>query len=179
MKNIDLITKALEYATEKHNQPSECQRYGNKPYDFHLKMVVDFIIKYKYLLPDDVHEDVISAGYLHDTVEDTDTTPKNLKYLFNDRIAQIVYRVSNERGWSKKEELFKTLPKIWECELSTYVKMCDRMANGTNSKNGKSDKSKRMFKRYTEEYPIFRYALKVTGVYDEMWVELDKIFNWE
>ena len=175
----NLIKKAKKYAIEKHNHPSESQRYGSAPYSKHLEMVLIIIEKYKYLLNDEYHEDVICSSWLHDTVEDTDTTPKNLKYLFNDRIAQIVYRVSNERGWSKKEELFKTLPKIWECELSTYIKMCDRMANGTNSKNGKSDKSKRMFKRYTEEYPIFRYALKVTGVYDEMWVELDKIFNWE
>lgn len=34
-----------------------------------------------------------------------------------------------------------------------------------------------MYKRYKEEYPIFRYALKTEGLYDEMWNELDTIFN--
>ena len=112
-------------------------------------------------------------------MEDTDTTPKILKELFNERIAEIVYRVSNERGWENKEILFKTLPKIWQCKLATFLKLCDRISNGTNSKNGDSDKSKRMYKRYTEEYPIFRYALRTVGLYEEMWKELDEIFNYK
>jgi (p)ppGpp synthase/HD superfamily hydrolase len=178
MKNKNIVDSAQDYAYKKHNQPSDSQRYGSAPYSVHLEMVVAFIKKYKYLLSDDVHDDVEAAGYLHDSVEDTDTTPKSLRNLFNDRIAQIVYRVSNERGWEEKEILFKTLPKIWQCELSTFIKLCDRMANGTNSKNGTSDKSKRMYKKYKGQYPIFRYALKVEGTYDEMWVELDEIFEF-
>ena len=175
----NLVEKAKEYAYEKHNQPSDCQRYGSAPYSVHIDMVVDNAIRYKYLLDDDDHEDVISAAYCHDTVEDTDTTPKMLKKLFNERVASIVLRVSNERGWDKKETLFKTLPKIWQCDLATYVKLCDRIANGSNSKNGDSDKSKRMYKSYKLEYPIFRYALKTEGLYDDMWVELDEIFNYK
>jgi len=178
-EKINLAKKAKEYAFKKHDQPSDCQRYGSAPYSKHLDMVVDVIVRYKYLLQDDEQEDVMAAGFLHDCVEDTDTTPKTLKHLFNERIAQIVYRVSNERGWEKKEILFKTLPKIWQCDLATFVKMCDRIANGTNSKNGTSDKSKRMYKRYTEEYPIFRYALKTEGLYDIVWTELDDLFNYK
>lgn len=178
-EKINLAKKAKEYAFKKHNQPSDCQRYGSKPYSIHLDMVVDVIVRYKYLLDDECHDDIMASGFLHDCVEDTDTTPKTLKHFFNERIAEIVYRVSNERGWEKKEILFKTLPKIWQCELATFVKMCDRIANGTNSKNGDSDKSKRMYKRYLEEYPIFRYALRTEGLYEEMWEELDTIFNYK
>lgn len=173
-----LIQKAKDFAFEKHNQPSECQKYGSKPYSVHLEDVVNVINKFKYLLDDDVQDDVVTAGYLHDSVEDTDTTPDMLKKLFNERVASIVLRVSNERGWDKKEILFKTLPKIWSCPLSKFVKISDRIANGTNSKNGQSDKSKRMYKRYLEEYPIFRYALKIEDEYEEMWKELDIIFNY-
>ena len=174
----DLIKKAKDYAFQKHNQPSDCQRYGSKPYSVHLEDVVGVATRYKYLLDDECHEDIITACFLHDSVEDTDTTPALLKRMFNERVASIVLNVSNERGWDKKEILFKTLPKIWKCHLSKFVKMCDRIANGTNSKNGDSDKSKRMYKRYLEEYPIFRYALKIEGEYDEMWAELDKIFEF-
>ena len=174
----DLIIKAKEYAFNKHNQPSESQRYGSKPYSAHLEDVVAVANKYKYLLDDECHEDVVIASWCHDSVEDTDTTPSTLKKMFNERVAEIVLNVSNERGWDKKEILFKTLPKIWRCPLSKYVKMADRIANGTNSKNGDSDKSKRMYKRYTDEYPIFRFALRVEGEYEEMWSELDQIFNY-
>lgn len=175
----DLVNKAREYAFKKHDQPSESQRYGSAPYSKHLEDVANVFNKYKYLIFDDCHEDVLAAIFLHDSVEDTDTTPDVLKRLFNERVAEIVYRVSNERGLSKKEINFKTYPKIWQHDLATFVKLCDRIANGINSKNGDSDKSKRMYKRYTEEYPIFRYALKKDNLYNEMWVELDLLFNYK
>ncbi len=175
---ISLSEKAREYAYWKHNRPSESQRYGSAPYSAHLENVVDVIKKYIHLLDAECHEDVIAAGYLHDSVEDTDTTPEMLKAMFNLRIAELVLRVSNERGWDKKEILFKTLPKIWQNKLATFLKMCDRIANGTNSKKGESDRAKLLYQRYSGEYPIFRYALKVEGEFDEMWEELDGIFEF-
>lgn len=176
---ISLSEKAREYAYWKHNRPSESQRYGSAPYSAHLENVVDVIKKYIHLLDAECHEDVIAAGYLHDSVEDTDTTPEMLKAMFNLRIAELVLRVSNERGWDKKEILFKTLPKIWQNKQATFLKMCDRIANGTNSRKGDSDRAKSLYKRYSCEYPIFRYALKVEGEFDEMWQELDGIFEFE
>lgn len=174
----DIVTRAKEYAFNKHDNPAESQRYGTKPYSYHLEMVVANVMKYKYLLDDEFHNDVIASAFLHDCVEDTDTTPKILKQKFNERVANIVYRVSNERGWDNREILFKTLPKIWQCELATFVKLCDRIANGRSSKEGFDDKSKRIYQRYISEYPIFRYALKTKGLYDVMWNELDDIFDF-
>lgn len=173
-----IVKKAKEYAFNKHNNPDDAQRYGTQPYSVHLEMVVDVILRYKYLLDDDVHDDVISAGWLHDSVEDTNSTPKYLKMKFNERIAEIVYRVSNERGFDDKEILFKTLPKIWKNDLAIFVKLCDRIANGSNSKKGADDKSKRMYKKYKGVYPIFRYGLKNPGQYVEIWEELDDIFEY-
>ena len=174
-----MIIKAKELATMKHDCPSESQRYGSKPYSVHLQMVVDVAQKYLHLLDESVREDVITACWCHDCVEDTELSPNDLKKLFNERVADIVYRVSNERGLSRREILFKTLPKIWENPLAIYVKLSDRISNGTNSKNGQSDKSKHMYAVYTEQYPIFRYALKKDGLYSEMWTELDSIFNYK
>lgn len=176
---ISLSEKAREYAYWKHNRPSESQRYGSAPYSAHLENVVDVIKKYITLLDEECHEDVIAAGYLHDSVEDTDTTPEMLKSMFNLRIAELVLRVSNERGWDKKEILFKTLPKIWQNKQATFLKLCDRIANGSNSRKGDSDRAKALYKRYSGEYPIFRYALKVEGEFNDMWNELDAIFDFE
>lgn len=175
---LSMSEKAREYAYWKHNRPSESQRYGSAPYSMHLEKVVEVIKKYIYLLEEECHEDVIAAGYLHDSVEDTDTTPEMLKSMFNLRIAELVLRVSNERGWDKKEILFKTLPKIWQNKQAAFLKMCDRIANGTNSKKGESERAISLYKRYSSEYPIFRYALKVEGEFDEMWQELDAVFDF-
>jgi len=170
----EIVKKAKDYSFRKHDLPSDCQRYGNEPYSVHLDSVVDTIKKYLYLIKEDEYDDVLSAGYLHDTVEDTDTSPRVLKEFFNDRIADIVFRVTNERGYDRKEKNFKTYPKIWVSDLAIFVKICDRISNTRNSKTC----GHRMYKVYTEEYPIFRYALKVRGLYNEMWDELDELYNY-
>jgi (p)ppGpp synthase/HD superfamily hydrolase len=176
--DISLINKVKEYAVNMHNKPSKSQRYGAAPYSKHLIDVVEFAEKYLYYLNDDEQTDVLCACWAHDLVEDTEATPNKLKKLFNDVIAKVVLAVSNERGWDKKEILFKTLPKIWQNRLAKFVKLCDRLANGTNSKNGYDERSKSLYERYAEEYPVFRYALKEKGEFDNMWAELDSIFKY-
>ena len=176
MKN--LIDRAKKFAEKKHNMPADAQKYGNNPYSYHLKMVADVAKRYIHNIAESDRDNVVSACWTHDTIEDTDASGKQIKNMFNEVVADIVMRVTNERGFDKKEVLFKTLPKIWQSELATFVKMCDRIANGHTSKNGDSEKSKRMYIRYCEEYPIFRYALKKEQ-YLDMWNELDEIFEYE
>jgi len=169
--NTELTEKMLEYATNKHNQPSGCQRYGSEPYTKHLKDVVDNALKYLYYIKEEDHEDVLCGARGHDLFEDTDTEPKDVEKLFNHRVADLILRVSNERGWTRKERNFKTYPKIWENDLAIFIKLCDRLSNTRNSKNS----GHRMFKVYQEEYPVFRYALKVRNLYPDMWLALDEL----
>ena len=171
------VLKAKQYAFEKHDKPSDCQRYGKAPYSKHLLDVKDVGERYKHLLSKEDIPIVMCSILLHDTVEDTDTTPNKLKKEFSNRIASIVLAVSNERGWDKKEILFKTLPKIWKDDLAIFVKLCDRIANTMNSKNGYDEKSKGLFQRYSDEYPVFRYALK-NKLYSAMWEELDNLYEY-
>jgi (p)ppGpp synthase/HD superfamily hydrolase len=170
----NFIDLAIEYACKKHDLPSESQRYGSESYSVHLFDVLKNGEKYSYYLPTDKLDIVLSAIMLHDTVEDTDTSPKKLKEKFNEEIADIVFRVSNERGWDRKERNFKTYPKIWVSDFAIFVKLCDRIANTKNSK----ESGHHMYKVYVEEYPIFRYALKVRGLYSDMWDELDELNNF-
>jgi len=173
----DIIKKAKDYVKLKHLTPSQEQRYGGKPYTFHTNMVADNAVRFLYYIEASNKDNVVVAAHGHDLLEDTDTTQKDLVRIFNKTVADIIFRVTDERGFDKKEMLFKTLPKIWQSHLATYVKLCDRMANGRNSKNGNSEKSKRMYKRYKEQYPVFRYGLK-TDTFGDMWKELDEIFEW-
>lgn len=174
-----LIEKAKTYAFEKHNQPSGSQRYGSAPYSKHLEDVKDVADRYIHYIEEKDREDVFCSTFLHDAVEDTETTPNLLKKLFNNKIAAIVLAVSNERGWDKKEILFKTLPKIWQNKLAIFVKLCDRIANTTNSKNRSDEFSCSAYERYKTEYPIFRFALKIKGLYPDMWNELDNLYDYQ
>lgn len=134
---MKLVNKAREFAYDKHNVPQECKRYGNALYTVHIEHVVEFVNKYKYYLKIDEIDDVICSAYLHDVVEDTPATPKIIKGTFNDRIARIVFAVTNERGHDRKEINFKTYPKIWVDDLAIFVKLCDRLSNTSNSKKNR------------------------------------------
>ncbi|MCK9446454.1 hypothetical protein M0Q50_06145 [bacterium] len=170
----NLIEKCKEFAIKKHDCP-EPQHYGNSLYSYHLSGVVDVALRYIHLIPERDRANVLSACWLHDICEDTDITPSSLERRYNKDIAWIVYRVSNEFGWTREEKLFKTLPKIWPCDKAIFVKLCDRIFNTTSSKNGLDDRSAEMYKTYTEEYIIFRQSLKVRDLYQDMWNELDNL----
>jgi len=117
---------------------------------------------------------VICSLYCHDIIEDTNITPSKLEQIFNHEIADIVYRVTNELGWTRTEKNFKTYPKIWPSDLAIFVKLCDRIANTRNSKNCADDRSKKMYRTYADEY-TFRAALKVRNLYPDMWKLLDEL----
>ena len=179
-----MIEEAKKFVADMHLQPSKEQRYGGKPYTFHTDMVAGNAWKYIHYIEEENRENVIISAHGHDLIEDTEVNQKMLVKKFNSVIADTIFRVTNERGFDHIEVLFKTLPKIRQSHLAIYVKLCDRMANGFNSKNENTEKGKRMYKKYRIEYPIFRYALRnvdENGVveFEDMWKELDDIFNWK
>ncbi len=70
--------KALIFARKKHDgQLDDC---GFNYFDSHVYQVVEILRK----VTDDI--DIICAAYLHDTIEDTETTYEELVENFNKRI---------------------------------------------------------------------------------------------
>jgi len=169
------INKFKEFCFEKHNTPAEAQRYGNAPYSKHLQDVLDNGERYIHYIAEDKRDIVRCALVGHDLFEDTELGPSDIEKTEGREVADIILRVSNERGWDRKERNFKTYPKIWVSDFAIYVKLADRMANTRNSKNGTDEKAQRMYKIYCKEYPVFRYALKVRNLYPDMWAELDSL----
>jgi len=47
-------------------------------------------------------EDVLRAGWLHDTIEDTDTDYDKLKELFAQKVADMVATVTKNKGAARK-----------------------------------------------------------------------------
>ena len=174
MESIVKHAKKLAYL--KHDTRGESQRYGDAPYSKHLDDVVKNIEKYIYYIDIEDREDMLACGYLHDIVEDTEISPSDLRKMFNEKIADTVFRVTNERGFNRKEKNFKTYPKIWTSRNAIFLKLCDRLANSVNSKKNK----KELFKMYVKEYPVFRYALKIgDSMFKNLWKDLDKIMGFK
>ena len=62
-------SKVIAYAIEAHQNTNHL--YDSKPYSVHLAMVVSYAQKYIDKIPVEHRENVISACWLHDTIEDT------------------------------------------------------------------------------------------------------------
>ena len=98
---------------------------GKTLYWVHLQQVVENLktigIKDK---------EILCAGWLHDTIEDTDTDYDDLKKEFGDRVARIVAQVTKDKSLPEKEREQKFCDRLttasWEAQA---IKLCDLWAN--------------------------------------------------
>lgn len=82
------ISKAIQFATAAH--AGQFRDDGKTPYITHPEKVAEIIST----VTND--EDLICAAWLHDTVEDTDTTIQDLQREFGDNVAALVWEVTHE-----------------------------------------------------------------------------------
>ena len=163
----ELVSNAKEYAILKHFETNH--KYDGNPYDVHLQMVYDFACKYIHLLPNNrVISEVLAACWVHDVIEDCRETYNDVKNVLGERIADIAYALTNEKGKTRKERANdKYYEGIRNTPFADYIKICDRMANVKYSK----DKSSRMIEVYRKENEEFKkqlWSLPVQEMFDEL-----------
>jgi (p)ppGpp synthase/HD superfamily hydrolase len=167
-----MVYKAKKYATEKHHLMG--QEYDGAPYTKHLEMVVSVAKKYINYIDLSHRADVIAACWCHDLIEDTTVTMEQLSKQTNENVAEIVFAVSNEPSITRAERNWKTFSKIGKNELGIFVKLCDRIANSTNSKIH----APKIYTKYENDFPTLKYCLqKRKGTYKKMWRELEILYN--
>lgn len=164
------------YAIRKHGETNH--RYDGHPYTMHLVSAVEYALEYLYLLPDNaqVRIDVVSAVWCHDLIEDCRVSYNDLKKTTNERIAELCYAVTNEKGRTRKERAgAKYYDGILDTPFAPFVKLCDRLANVSYAVRGENQ---RMLGVYREEMPEFKnYLLPTVEEYKPMWDELDALLN--
>jgi len=166
---------ARRFAIKKHAATNHFYD-GNKPYSTHLDIVVSFALKYLHLLPqeNDLRVDVLSACWCHDVIEDCRVSYNELKNATNERIAELCYAVTNEKGRTRRERAgVKYYEGILDTPFAPFVKLCDRLANVTYAASGEK---RRMIDVYRAEQAAFRaYLMPTTEEYKPMWVEVDSL----
>lgn len=157
------LARARAFAVKAHG----LQMYGaTEPYSVHLDEVVQILKDFRVT---DI--DVLSAGYLHDTIEDTKVIFEELVFQFGYRVAGIVQLVTDKKhlGPYRRQRHEATYPHIQGNEDATAVKLADRIANmrrGTKNE------------MYIKEWGYFRNTIYLFGMSDsvtKMWHELDDI----
>ncbi|UCD43833.1 MAG: HD domain-containing protein [Candidatus Bathyarchaeota archaeon] len=121
-----LEDKALEFASEKHKGQLDDQ---GRPYFFAHIVQVHSILRD---VTDD--EEILCAGILHDTIEDTDTTYEEILHEFNREIADLVKELTFQ-GDSSTGHYFPLL----KSRKAIMVKFADRLSNLTRMKDWPGD----------------------------------------
>lgn len=142
------IMYARSFAILKHGR----QMYGNMPYIIHLQDV--YLKAQSYRLS----EDEQAAAYLHDTIEDTNTTKEELAIEFNINIANLVYSVTGE-GKTRAEQKESIIEKLTCNKGAINLKIIDRMSNIEASlKYGKYDLVKMYLKEHNDYMQVFQFG---------------------
>ena len=148
------------------------QRYGTRPYADHLDAVVATLLRFR----SDEEEVLVCAGFLHDVLEDTTTTPAQLEQEFGFRVTELVAAVTASPAPTRRERNRDTWPKVIETEGAVRLKLADRIANVEACWE---TRERRLF-MYQHEYMAFRAALWAGdgGAERPMWDALDALLGW-
>ena len=133
-RSVDDYTWVENFAYKKHSRQ---KTDDGRPYIQHLRKVVNIL---KEVTTD---EDIISAGWLHDTIEDTDTTVDELSQRFNERIANLVYEMTHE---GKKDNYGYYFPRLKSKE-AIMIKFADRLANMSDMECWDEERQNHFLKR--------------------------------
>lgn len=124
--DLTLVRDSYLFSEMKHR---EQKRMSGEPYFSHCKATARNLISWR------MDVDTISAGLLHDVLEDTSTTVKELREKFGDEITHIVEGVSKIsslpfRGIESQAENFRKMILAMSKDVRiVLIKLADRLHN--------------------------------------------------
>lgn len=120
-----LIAEAADLAARRHSGMARKGR-GNEPYINHLAEVANLLAD----ATDGADAEIVAAGWLHDTVEDTDTTREELAEKFGERVAALVVEVTDDMNLSQTERRQKQIEDApHKSPGAKLIKIADKVSN--------------------------------------------------
>jgi len=155
-----LEMQARQFAEERHG----VQLYGTRPYKVHLYTVRSILASFGY------HDAYAPAAWLHDVLEDTDTTREEIETNFGAQVAGLVWAVTGV-GKNRKARNASMYEKVRALPDAAVLKLADRIANVEASK---MDQGK--LAMYEKEWPAFITEIGHLGDH-RMWNRLRRSFS--
>jgi|ERR1043165_6171092 guanosine-3',5'-bis(diphosphate) 3'-pyrophosphohydrolase len=124
--NIARLLRALDFAAAKHREQRRKQAPGTTPYINHPIAVARLLAEVGGV----EEEDILIAAVLHDTVEDTATTPQELEDAFGPVVRRLVEEVTDDKRLPKAQR--KRLQIEHASQLSpgaALIKLADKISN--------------------------------------------------
>ena len=122
---LELILHALEFAAHKHRDQRRKDVHAS-PYINHPIALANLIVNEA-----DIHDpEVICAALLHDTIEETETTPQELAREFGKDIRDIVLEVTDDSNLPKAERKRLQIEHAAHAShKAKLVKLADKICN--------------------------------------------------
>ncbi|WP_066071606.1 HD domain-containing protein [Neobacillus soli] len=180
---MNVIEKALQVASRAHVR--QCRKHTDIPYITHPVAVGMMLMKAGY------GDDIVAAGILHDTVEDTTLSLADIEREFGLTIASIVEGCSEpdkSLSWEKRKqhtiEFLKTAP-----EDIKVVACADKLHNIRSIMNDYEQIGDMVWERFNrgkvEQEWYYRNVIESLGyqsnfkLIDELKVEVERFFGPE
>jgi len=114
---VQLAREAWLFAKTQHK--GQLDDDGNSYFEAHLVPVADII---RYMTSD---PEIVAAAFLHDILEDTNVTYDQLKWMFNERVANLVSEVTHE---GTNDHYGYYFPRL-KSRDAIMIKLADRLSN--------------------------------------------------
>jgi guanosine-3',5'-bis(diphosphate) 3'-pyrophosphohydrolase len=135
MSDIKKLLKAAAFAAEKHTDQTR-KGANAEPYINHPLEVANLLANIGKI--DDT--DLLAAALLHDTVEDTGTTPEEIEKLFGKKVRKYVMECTDDKSLPKarrKELQVEHAPHL--SRGAKQIKLADKISNITDIMNHPPD----------------------------------------
>lgn len=120
--DAERLNRAIIFATEKHR--GQFRKSTTIPYIMHPIEVMQILYSMR------ADTDLLIAGVLHDTVEDTDTTLDEIQQIFGDGVAELVASNSEDKSKSWKERKQHTIDELAKApQRVKMLVMADKLSN--------------------------------------------------
>jgi guanosine-3',5'-bis(diphosphate) 3'-pyrophosphohydrolase len=125
LTGLRLVSEAAEFAAHRHSGMQRKGR-GNEPYINHLAEVANLLT----VATEGSDAELVAAGWLHDTVEDTETTREELAQKFSERVAVLVVEVTDDMTLPKDQRRQKQIVDApHKSPGAKLIKIADKVSN--------------------------------------------------
>ena len=143
MNGLD-IQKAIIYAAKKHE--GQKRKGTDIPYIVHPMEVMQILTDINCSI------DVVIAGILHDTLEDTTATPEEIRSFFGAEVLKLVQTESEDKSKTWKERKQATIDRIKTASFETcLIALADKLSNIRAMYNDKQLLGDTLFERFNAD----------------------------
>lgn len=168
------LNEAIEFAVKKHS--GQFRKATTIPYILHPLEVLQIL----YSMRADTN--VMIAGVLHDTVEDTDTSLDEIREIFGDDVAELVASNSEDKSKSWIERKQHTIDELANAnERVKMLIMADKLSNIRSIAFDYNNIGDKLWERFNapKEKQAWYYDGILDGLYDMQYIpECEKAY-WE